>query len=42
MCVSRFTGEVGSLEWELCGGSTNMRGCVIVWWGGGGEGGGVR
>ena len=35
MCVSRFTGEVGSLAWEICGGSPNTRGCVIVWWGGG-------
>ena len=34
MCVSRFTGEVSSLVWEICGVSSNMRGCVIVWWGG--------
>ena len=40
--MSRFTGEVGSLEWELCGGSPNPRGFVVVWWGGGGGGWGVR
>ena len=39
--MSRFKGEVGSLAWELCGGSPNLRGCAILWWGGGGGGGGV-
>ena len=34
--MSRFTGEVGSLAWELFGGSPNPRECVVVCWGGGG------
>ena len=39
--MSKFTGEVGSLAWELCGGSPITRGCDVVRWGGGGGGWGV-